>query len=268
MNELLTVRKAVGIVILCLVLSGLVSSGAIALLKDTSSPTVLAPVVLILGELLLVVPLFIFLTRRTANIRHALRLRSVPATTLGVTALLSLGVVVWADEIDRLLSFVLPPPEWLPQMLQALKATGPLSLLIIFLGAVLLSAVAEEILFRGFLQRVLEKHFKDVTRAVLMTSLFFAVIHFNPSWVIQIYLLAILMGYLAWRTNSVFPSIVMHGINNTLAFTFINWGEHLESWYAWRGHVSPVILTGGAALTVIGFKQLSHVKRRQHETRE
>ncbi|MEE9166632.1 MAG: type II CAAX endopeptidase family protein [Candidatus Neomarinimicrobiota bacterium] len=255
MREQFTVRAAVSVVIMSIVLSVLLTSGAAFLLQNNGGGTFIRPVTLIFGESVLLVPVFIFLARRTNNIRRVLRINAVPATTLGITVIFSLGVVVWADEVDRLITSVFPPPDWLPQLL---RADDPVSLLLIFLGAVILAAVAEEILFRGFLQSVLENHWKNVTRAVLITSLLFAVIHFNPSGMIQIYLLAILMGYLAWRTNSVFPSIVMHGINNGLAFTFINWGEYLEPWYAWRGHVSPVILIGGAVLTVIGFRRLSN----------
>lgn len=260
MNELFTIRTAFGIVIISLLLSGFLTSGAILLLQDKGGAFFIGPLALILGELLLILPLLILLVRRTTNIRRALRINTVPPITLGMTAIFSMGVVVLADEVDRLISFVLPPPDWLHGVLESFQADNLVSLLLIFLGTVLLSAVVEEILFRGFLQRILENHWKDVTRAVLITSLFFAIIHLNPSWVIQIYLLALLMGYLAWRTNSVFPSIVLHGINNCLAFTFINWGEHLEPWYSWRGHVSPVILTGGAALAIIGFRRLSNVK--------
>lgn len=258
MKERFTVKEAVAIVILSILLSALLTSVAIFLFQNDGGEPFLRPVTLIFGESILLVPLFILLVKRKGNIRRVLRINSVPTATLGITVIFSLGVVVWADEVDRLISSVFPPPEWLPQLL---RADDSLSLLLIFLGAVVLAAVAEEILFRGFLQHMLERHWKDVTRAVLITSLLFAVIHFNPSAVIQIYLLAILMGYLAWRTDSVVPSIIMHGINNFLAFTFINWGQHLEPWYGWRGHVSPVILTGGAALTFIGFRQLSNQKK-------
>jgi len=266
MNELFTIRTAFGIVILSLLLSGFLTSGAILFIQSNSGVTFTGPLTLIFGELFLVLPLFIILTRRTKNIRQAIRMNTVPPSTLGLTAIFSLGVVVWTDEVDRLISSLIPSPKWLPEVLESLRADDLLSLLLLFIGTVLLSAISEEILFRGFLQRIMEYHWKDVTRAVLMTSLFFAIIHFNPSWMIQIYLLAVLMGYLAWKTNSIFPSIVMHGINNCLAFTFLNWGEHLEPLYTWRGHVSPIILSGGAALVVIGFKRLSHLKLNSEKT--
>ena len=266
MNELFTIKTAFGIVILSLLLSGFLTSGAILLLQNSGGAYFIGPIALIVGECLLVVPLFLILARRTQNFRQVIRFNAVSATTLKTTAFFSLGVIVWADEIDRLISSIIPTPEWLPEVLESLRTDDPLSLFLTFLGTVLLSAVAEEILFRGFLQQVLEKHWKDITRAVLITSLFFAIIHFNPSWVIQIYMLAVLMGFLAWKTNSIFPSIVMHGLNNGFAFTFLNWGEHLEPWYMWRGHVSPFILTAGAVLATVSFKRLSKVTQESDQT--
>ena len=93
-----------------------------------------------------------------------------------------------------------------------------LGYLFLFLAVVIIAPIGEEILFRGFLQRFLEKHWKDITKAVLVTSLFFALIHFNPYWTIQIYILGIFLGYLSWKTKSVIPSILLHGLNNGTAF--------------------------------------------------
>ncbi|MFQ6673743.1 MAG: lysostaphin resistance A-like protein [Fidelibacterota bacterium] len=262
MKSPFTARAAFGIVVLSLLLSGFVTSGAILLFQTSLTPRFAAPISLMVGELLLIVPLLVLLTRRTANVRQVLRINSVPLSTVGVTALFSLGVAVWADEIDRIITLLIPPPDWVRDIMQTVRGEDPMSLVLLFCGAVIFAAVAEESLFRGFLQQTLEKHWKDVTRAVLVTSLFFAIIHFNPWLVIQIYLLGVLMGYLAWRTDSVLPSMVFHGINNGLAFAFANWGDHLEAWYTWRGHVSPLVLTGGVALTVIGFRRIAD---RHHE---
>ena len=65
------------------------------------------------------------------------------------------------------------------------------------------------------------------------------------------------MGYLAWITNSIFPSMVLHGINNGIAFSFANWGDFFEGWYDWNGHVSPLILAIGTTMTIFGFRQLN-----------
>ncbi|MFQ6616256.1 MAG: lysostaphin resistance A-like protein [Fidelibacterota bacterium] len=256
MNGHFSARTAFVIVIVSLVLSASVTYGTTLLFQNNLTSHLAIPLALMVGELLLIVPLLVILIRKNADLRRMLRIRPVPRATLGLTALFSLGVAVWADEMDRLIALVIPPPDWVRQIMETIQAEDPVSLVLLFFGAVLFAAVAEESLFRGFLQQTLEKHWKDVTRAVLITSLFFAVIHFNPWLVIQIYLLGVLMGYLAWRTNSVFPSMIFHGVNNGLAFTFTNWGSHLNPWYIWKGHVSPAVLTTGLFLILISLWRL------------
>ena len=256
MSVIFTSRGAFILVTLSLLFSGLLTSALILLIGPTDQ-TVLLPASLILGELLLIVPLIWILTRNSENLGQTLRFNKVPKQTLLFSVVISLGVVVLADELERLIAQIIPPPQWLDQLGQFLAVDDPLALTLVFLGAVPLAAFCEEILFRGFLQQVLEKQWQDVTRAVLVGSLFFAVVHLVPYWAIQIYLLGVVMGYMAWVSNSIFPSMILHGINNGVAFSFANWGEAFEGWYSWNGHVSPMVLLIGAAMVVFGFRQFS-----------
>lgn len=259
MNNSFTAKTAFGIVILSLLLSGFLTTSAILYFQDNTNSDIAFPVSVIIGDLLLILPLLVFLRQR-GDIRKILRINPVPRTIIKATVILSLGIIILADEFDRIVALIIPPPDWMEKIGQSMSEGSTMTLFLLFIGAVVLAAVVEELLFRGFLQQVLEKHWKDITKAVLVTSIFFAAIHFNPWWIIQIYLLGIFMGYLAWRSNSVFPSIIFHGMNNGLAFTFANWNDKIPSWYTWNGHVHPLVLVGGAFLTYIGMRQLSQME--------
>jgi membrane protease YdiL (CAAX protease family) len=124
-------------------------------------------------------------------------------------------------------------------------------------GIVVLAPLGEELLFRGFLQKFLEEHWNDVTRAVLVTSLFFAIIHLNPFWLIQIYVLGILLGYLAWRTGSIWAGFILHAANNFMALIFTNYSQVLDKFYTWHGHVAPWFLLMGIVCVYIGFNWLN-----------
>ncbi|HIO40049.1 MAG TPA: CPBP family intramembrane metalloprotease [Candidatus Marinimicrobia bacterium] len=121
----------------------------------------------------------------------------------------------------------------------------------------ILAPLGEELLFRGFLQKILEESWKDITKAVLITSIFFAFIHMNPYWIIQIYLMGILLGYLAWRTGSIIPSFILHGLNNTFALFLNNATPSIEHIYSWNGHVTPLLLAIAVGLIIFGFKRLN-----------
>ena len=134
--------------------------------------------------------------------------------------------------------------KFIPDILNNINSTmsidNPIALFLLFISAVPIASFAEEIMFRGYLQQILEKEWKNITKAVLISSLFFAIVHLIPFWLIQIYLLGMIMGYLSWRTNSIYPSMVLHAVNNTMAFLSANWKSFFEGWYVMNGHVSPL----------------------------
>ena len=138
-----------------------------------------------------------------------------------------------------------------------MRPDSTLGYIFLFLAVVIVAPIGEEIVFRGFLQKFLEKYWKDITRAVLVTSLFFAMIHFNPFWTIQIYLLGVILGFLAWKTNSVIPSIVLHIINNGSAFILTNIGEGTMGFYLWKDNVSPIFILLAVFLIYKGLEGIN-----------
>ena len=122
----------------------------------------------------------------------------------------------------------------------------------------IIAPIGEEVLFRGFFQQFLEKYWKDITKAILVTSLFFAIIHMNTYWLIQIYILGIFLGYLAWKTNSIIPSIILHSINNGTAMILSFTNIDLESIYLWNGHVTPWLIVMAIFFLFKGFKGINN----------
>ena len=51
--------------------------------------------------------------------------------------------------------------------------------------------------------------------AIVISALIFGVIHLNPVQIVFGALYGLLLGWLAWRTGSLLPSIVVHVANNT-----------------------------------------------------
>lgn len=84
-----------------------------------------------------------------------------------------------------------------------------------FVGAVI-PAFSEEILFRGVVQRSLEAE-KTVPKALIITSILFGLIHFHPEHFLGLVLLGGYFGAVAWLTESLAVSIVLHFVNNLLA---------------------------------------------------
>ncbi|MBD1207618.1 MAG: CPBP family intramembrane metalloprotease [Ignavibacteria bacterium] len=85
----------------------------------------------------------------------------------------------------------------------------------LLIGAVV-PAFAEEILFRGLLQRSLEEVY-PIRRAIVVTAIIFGILHFNPLSVLPLILIGAYLGFLAYYTQSLALPIVAHFLNNAIA---------------------------------------------------
>ena len=159
--------------------------------------------------------------------------------------------------MDRILAYAFGNEQVLAELSDILIIDSTLIGLLLAITVVILAPLGEEILFRGFLQKLLEESWQDITRAVLITSLFFAFIHMNPVWVIQIYFLGVVLGYLAWRTGSILTSLILHSLNNGTALILTNYSGTIEQYYLWNNHVSPIFLCLAAISLWAGFMRLN-----------
>jgi membrane protease YdiL (CAAX protease family) len=110
------------------------------------------------------------------------------------------------------------------RMFGSLAAAAPVLKLASVVGACLLAPLQEELLFRGFLQRGLLRSWRPAV-AIAVTAGLFALVHGEPvKWTALIFS-SLWLGYLAWRADSIFPSVVCHaganGLFSVIALLFI-----------------------------------------------
>jgi len=212
------------------------------------------------GSLFLILPL-LYAKFKDFPIQRLFRFRRVPLEVIILSLAAGLTMSILSDELDRLTSMILPIPDWLVNQMQPLRVENRLDWIVIISGAVIIASIAEEGLFRGFLQVTLEKK-GDITRAVLLSAISWTLVHMNIYWSIQIFLMGILLGYLAWRTDSIVPAVIMHGLNNLLALLFLNYDwEDTLNWYTWNDHVHPLILFIAGGVLFWSVKQINHYYR-------
>ncbi|MCS6808426.1 MAG: type II CAAX endopeptidase family protein [Bacteroidota bacterium] len=96
------------------------------------------------------------------------------------------------------------------------SGTTPLEAVRALIVGAVVPAFAEEILFRGVLQRSLEEVY-PLRRAVLVTSVLFGIVHFNPLSLIPLILIGAYLGFLAYYTQSLALPIVAHFVSNAIA---------------------------------------------------
>ncbi|MEE8335226.1 MAG: type II CAAX endopeptidase family protein [Candidatus Neomarinimicrobiota bacterium] len=258
MKQTITVTAAFGIVIIS-VLSALVIGMLIGAL-DSSAETqtgLTLYLAMFFGQAFLLIPVLYYLKIKNQPYLETLRIRPISLRTAGAAVLVALGTVILAEEINILIGLILPMPDSFLQMEKLLNPQNPLAYFILVITIVFLAPLGEEVLFRGFLQNFLEKAWGDVTRAVLFTSLCFALIHLNPYWVVQIYLLGVILGFTAWSSKSIITSIIFHVIINASSLLAAALGQSFESAILWKGHIFPPLLLFGCVLFGAGFKRLN-----------
>lgn len=85
--------------------------------------------------------------------------------------------------------------------------------------------IGEEVFFRGFVYGGLRQRW-GVVAAAVTSALFFAAVHMQVVHGLPIFVLGVLLAVLYERTRSLVPSMVAHGINNTIAV--------LAIWNGWN----------------------------------
>ena len=203
----------------------------------------LSKLILVVGEAGLIIFPIIYLRSRDFSPFKAFRLSPIPGHIAGVSIAIGFGLTILVDELDRLIQLAFPAAiEWTKGLEPMMRAESGLELLLLILGAVVLAAVVEEALFRGLLQEAIEKHI-DVTKAVVYSSLIWAAFHFNPYFALQTFLFGFFLGYLTWRSGSIYPAVICHAINNSVAVLFYNSDfDALFPYYQWENHVSPLFI--------------------------
>ena len=244
MSNLIGIKGVIGVVILSVISA--FSVGGIIMSIFSSTPNQTEKIYLylsfFLGQSVIILPPIYYLNFKKKSILDSFRIKPVSFNTIINTVIFSTGIMILFDALDRVIHQIIPTPDYIIDLGEIMQPESTLGSIFLFLAVVVMAPIGEEIVFRGFLQKFLEEHWKDITRAVLVTSLFFAMIHFNPYWTIQIYLLGVILGFLSWKTNSVIPSIILHSINNAMAFILTVSDEYNFNFYFWGNYVSPVFI--------------------------
>ncbi len=260
MNQNNNIKIAFGIVVLSLFFALIIGAGLVSILKvllPNIEPTNISLISMLASSLLIGLPVIIYLRFNGLPIRKHLRINRISINTLFSIILISLGFIVIVDELDRIVYILFGEPEFLQELVEQLKIITIGNGFIIILTTAIVAPIVEEMLFRGYLQKVLEESWKDITKAILVTSIFFALVHLNPYWIVQIYLLGLVLGYLAWRTNSIIPGIFLHGLNNGFAVALNNAEDVFNRYYNWYEHVNPLWVFIAIVLIILGFKMLN-----------
>jgi membrane protease YdiL (CAAX protease family) len=106
----------------------------------------------------------------------------------------------------------------LPKELGA--GNGPLALVAVGILVAVIAPIAEEFFFRGYFFTAL-RSWKGVWPAAIITGVVFGAIHAGSApigYLVPLAAFGIVLCLIYWRTNSLYPCMSLHALNNSLAF--------------------------------------------------
>jgi CAAX protease family protein len=144
----------------------------------------------------------------------ALRWTSWKNIAIGVASLAVL-VLGW-ELLSRALRHE-STPEFMMDVLKSARADGALWLLVI--AFCVAAPVSEEFFSRGFLYRGWSETFLGPWGAIVLSSVVWTALHLQYDWFFfgEVFSIGLLLGYLRYRYQSTWLTVIVHGLNNLAA---------------------------------------------------
>lgn len=145
--------------------------------------------------------------RKVVTIRHTIKGLNPSIILVGVMWLLSMQII-----LEPLL-------EWLPSHDSGDVGRGVWAWVTVMVSAPIL----EELFCRGLLYEVVRKRW-SVALSIAISAIFFGAIHADLSTAIVAIVAGAIFSILYERTSSIFVTIIVHSINNALAYALMCFG--------------------------------------------
>lgn len=123
-----------------------------------------------------------------------------------VVFILALGL--WTNYLSELADLPNSMQETFEMMMR-----HPLGIIAI----VIMAPIVEELLFRGAIEGYLLRKWKHPAGAIVFSSLVFGLVHGNWVQAPFAFVIGLALGWMYYRTGSLFPGILMHFVNNSTA---------------------------------------------------
>lgn len=80
----------------------------------------------------------------------------------------------------------------------------------------LLTGLCEELIFQGCLQKIIYENLHRTWLSIFITSAVFALMHFNLSGFLPLFIQGVFYGYLLYSTGTIWSAIAAHSLNNSI----------------------------------------------------
>jgi uncharacterized protein len=170
----------------------------------------------IMGLPAVLAALWLAIHRSRTPFAEYLALRWTSWTNLLIGAIALFVLVMGWDLLSRATGREVEP-GFMGDVLKSASADGALWLLVI--AFCVAAPISEEFFARGFLYRGWSESFLGPAGAVVLSSVVWTGLHLQYDWFFlgEVFSIGLLFGYLRYRSNSIWLTVVLHGFNNLAA---------------------------------------------------
>lgn len=204
--------------------------------KDIDSNVQLMRIILSFGQFMFILaPTLFFVRLQTEDLKGALRL-NIPNPLLILLAILGIfliqpvlqGYMSVQNYVLDNIPFIQEPLKQLKSLFDLVEQTttkivraySPAEFAVVVFVISFTPAVCEEILFRGFVLKNLERAAKPGA-AIFLTGFLFALYHLEPFNLIALILLGFFLSFVVYYSNSIYTGMLCHFLNNFFASFFL-----------------------------------------------
>lgn len=173
--------------------------------------------VIISQFLFLLLPTIWFIRHwHTKNLLRYVRLRKIPFTEILMAFIGAILFFPVSAGISNFMMHQIHFPDFLARIDSLVFAANtPSELVWVIVVVCVTPAICEETLFRGYVQRTLERTIG--AKSLFVAGILFGLYHMRPLNLISLSLFGMLIGYFAYRSKSLLPSMTAHFTYNLVA---------------------------------------------------
>lgn len=168
--------------------------------------------------IIILLPMILFMIFKRYSFKEVLRLNKITSKEIVLTILIVICSYPIAMFLNGIMAVIISMFGELQQSPLPVPENTSVFLKSLFLFAIA-PGICEEVMFRGVIQSAYEK--AGVKRAIVITGLLFGIFHFNIQNFLAPMGLGILFGYMVYKTDSLYTSIIAHTANNGIALILV-----------------------------------------------
>lgn len=144
--------------------------------------------------------------------RDLIRFGPIPWRLIGAVLLTGLGGFVLCSEVENVTRMVLPMPRAVAHVFRKMFApdANPVGAL---LALVIVAPLTEELICRGWVLRSLLPRMA-AWKAIALSGVIFGLMHMNPWQFFYASVLGLILGWIYYRTRSLWLVVFLHAFNN------------------------------------------------------